>query len=480
MKRNANASLGMRCFATALAVAGLAAGARAGQSPEVTVRVDPRVELVSIIFRLAGNPEYNQGRVQSYIDDVEAHFGKYRDHEVVRLARDLRNNRSISYDACMSMAVHLKDGDSVEGRVPFEPRPESLEHRWTSEDAQRFVEAAGRFANDTDFAGFVEKHQALYDETAARMEAVLKANAHLDWFDAFFGTPPGASFIVALGMLNGGQCYGPHVLLPDGSKELWCVLGVWKTDAEGMPAFDKSVVSTIAHEFCHSYTNPLVDKHESELKAAGEKIYPHVAEAMSNQAYGNWKTMMYESLVRASTVRYVLATEGEAAAKKHVDYEKSRHFLWTGELADVLGEYEQQREKYPTLDAFFPKIVEFFNGYAGGFAKEQGAVNEKRPHVVKMSPENGAVDVNPKTKQIRITFDRKMSGGMSVVGGGPNFPEVDGKIHYTGNKKTLIIPVKLKPNWRYEFGLNSPSFTNFRSAEGVPLEPVRVTFTTGE
>jgi hypothetical protein len=35
------------------------------QSPAIEVRVDPRVELLSIVFRLAGNPEYSQGRVAS-------------------------------------------------------------------------------------------------------------------------------------------------------------------------------------------------------------------------------------------------------------------------------------------------------------------------------------------------------------------------------------------------------------------------------
>ncbi len=33
------------------------------EGPEV--RVDPRIELMSIIFRLAGNPEYNRGAVKT-------------------------------------------------------------------------------------------------------------------------------------------------------------------------------------------------------------------------------------------------------------------------------------------------------------------------------------------------------------------------------------------------------------------------------
>jgi hypothetical protein len=37
----------------------------------------------------------------------------------------------------------------------------------------------------------------------------------------------------------------------------------------------------------------------------------------------------------------------------------------------------------------------------------------------------------------------------------------------------------LKPNAQYRLGLNSPSFKNFQSAGGVPLEPVVYTFKTG-
>ena len=41
-----------------------------------------------------------------------------------------------------------------------------------------------------------------------------------------------------------------------------------------------------------------------------------------------------------------------------------------------------------------------------------------------------------------------------------------------------LMKVKLKPGWIYRFGLNSPSFRNFKSRKGVSLEPVQVTFRT--
>lgn len=76
----------MRCLASALAVVLFLAPpvALAGE-PAIDVRVDERVELFSILFRLAGNPEYNQGRVASYVADVEKHFGPHRDHAAVEV-----------------------------------------------------------------------------------------------------------------------------------------------------------------------------------------------------------------------------------------------------------------------------------------------------------------------------------------------------------------------------------------------------------
>ncbi len=100
------------------------------------------------------------------------------------------------------------------------------------------------------------------------------------------------------------------------------------------------------------------------------------------------------------------------------------------------------------------------------------------PKVVKMVPENGAADVKPGPCKIRILFDQDMNrGGYSICGGGENFPEFIGKPKWTG-KRSMVINVKLKPNHEYTFGINSPSFKNFRSVSGEPAKVLSVTFRT--
>ena len=334
------------------------------------VSVDPRVELVSLIFCLAGNPEYGRGRVASYQEDARKHFKPYEEHAVVKLARKLRNTRGVSFDAPMSLAVYLTDAEKLRERVPFDPRPDGLDNRWPLDGLRQFLEEGRKFVREARFQEFLTSHRPLFETAETRMKSLLDKEAHLEWYDEFFGAQPQATFTVALGLFNGPNCYGSHCRLPDGKTEFYCILGVWKTDDRGLPAFDRGILSTVVHEFCHSYANPIIDRHKAELQAAGEKIFPHVASAMGRQAYGNWQTMMYESLVRACTIRHIRRYRGTVAAWAATQDDKQRQFLWMGQLVDLLDEYEAQRDRYPTLEKFAPRIVAFFDKYAASLAKE--------------------------------------------------------------------------------------------------------------
>src|SRR5260370_25143340 len=68
------------------------------------VGVDPRIELMSVLFRLAGNNEYNQCGIPVYDRAIESYFAPYRNHGAVQLARGLTD---MGFEGPMSLAVHL-------------------------------------------------------------------------------------------------------------------------------------------------------------------------------------------------------------------------------------------------------------------------------------------------------------------------------------------------------------------------------------
>jgi hypothetical protein len=332
----------------------------------IDVRVDPRVELFCVIFQLAGNPEYNQGKLPLYSKDIQEHFAPYRDHAVVQLARRLRNTRGVGFDAPMSLASKVSDDvRKLELLVPLEPWPEGLDQRWTADDIQAFVRMARRFVADSHFEQFLDSHHDLYDASAQRMRQTLQRDIRLDWFDPFFGTRGGeAEFHLVLGLCAGGSNYGTRVRI-GGQLHYYAVIGAWRADAQGVPQYnDRFVAPTIVHEFCHSYCNLLIDAHLDELRDTGDRLFASKAKLMRQQAYSHGTTVLYETLVRASVARYRFDTLGPTAGMTAVLDERTRGFEWVGDVVSALGEYERQRDEYPTLDAFMPRIAECLNGYA--------------------------------------------------------------------------------------------------------------------
>ena len=276
---------------------------------------------MSIIFRLAGHREYNMPNSKSpYSDEVEAHFGKFRNHAVVKAARKLRRTRGVSYDAVMSMAVHISDTKELKERVPFDQKPPRLDERWRVDDARDFLKKARDFVKKTEFNQFFAEHEKFYAAAAKRLEQRLSERDYIRWFDTFFGVRPGARFAAIPGLLNGGGNYGVGIQFPDGSEEITPVLGMYQFDDDGVPVVSTNIAELVVHEFCHTYTNPLVDKHAEELKEPAQMLYSQYAALMTRQAYGSWETMMRESFVRACTVRYSLANDGPAAAKASIAY----------------------------------------------------------------------------------------------------------------------------------------------------------------
>ncbi|HVP11134.1 MAG TPA: S41 family peptidase [Phycisphaerae bacterium] len=102
----------------------------------------------------------------------------------------------------------------------------------------------------------------------------------------------------------------------------------------------------------------------------------------------------------------------------------------------------------------------------------------KAPKVAELSPANGAADVDPDTKELRIVFDCDMSTmGWSFCGGGPTYPPIQGDPKWI-NKRTIVAKVRLQPDHDYRLSLNCPPAENFRSADGTPLKPVQWSFST--
>ncbi len=102
------------------------------------------------------------------------------------------------------------------------------------------------------------------------------------------------------------------------------------------------------------------------------------------------------------------------------------------------------------------------------------------PVVVRTVPEGGTDGVDPGVTEIRVTYSKGMADGSWSwsTWGTDTFPETTGKPHYLADKRTCVLPVKLRPGRTYATWLNSENFGNFKDADGHPAVPYLLIFTT--
>jgi len=325
----------------------------------IDVRVDPRVELIAIVSRLAGRSEYNMTRVPRWAEAVDTHFAPYRDHPAVSMTRRL----GFGFFIPMNLAIHVTPPPDLAERSSFATST-SLHRRWTTypDSTRVYLESLRAFSRDARFAEFFAANRALVDSAQMRLRRVANS---LDraWIDRFWGGQAAMDFVLAAGLTNGGASYGQEFAPASGRSEAYAIVGVLHADAQGFPAYDSTDVSTVLHEMNHPYVTSLVRANADALRPAAESLYATVAKQMREQAYGAWDSMVNESIVRAAQPRYYLAHADSVSAERAIVAEIASGFLWTRELVGLLGEYERNRTVYPTFSAFMPRVVAFFRDW---------------------------------------------------------------------------------------------------------------------
>lgn len=115
-------------------------------------------------------------------------------------------------------------------------------------------------------------------------------------------------------------------------------------------------------------------------------------------------------------------------------------------------------------------------------AADDVSVQSMPPVIIKTVPQAGDTAVDAATKEIRVTFSKKMmdqSWSWSQISE-ETFPKVAGKIRYEEDGKTCVLPVQLAAGRTYVIWLNSERFHNFKDADNRPAVPYLLVFQTKE
>lgn len=462
------------------------AGVSAKEKAVAGAKVDERVELLSVVFRLAGAQEYSYKEAKDYVADIEKWFEPYKGDTLIRYAKKVRSQSGIGYDAVARMAVHL-EGKGGKYYLP-ENTLASLcgDRRWNKKNARQFVRLLNDFYKKTRFDKFFKEHEGWYKQMTDRFDSQIDFNR--DWYPAFYGERSEGDYRVILGCGNGHCNYGPSVVSDNGKKTAYAVMGCWGFDADtDLPDFSTPVyAATLIHEFNHSFVNHLMeeDGNKARMEAGGKKIIAALKDEMSSQAYPQWSTVFNEAIVRAAVVRYL---RDNGASPQEIEGEIqtqcNRYFLWTAGLDSLLGVYSANRDKYPSLRSFYPHIIEFFDSVGVHIDKMKADYLALCPKVIAISPDlDGRDDVDPSLTELKIVFDRPIRVNVRNAAG---LMGIDGLEHPSKGRKDrgeaeeesdhMVYSVKLKPDTGY--GFTVIGFTG-ATKEGYRIQPHTVKFKT--
>ncbi len=330
----------------------------------LTIAVDPRIELISVVQYLSDYRNLGQFLVTefdlTYRADADKWFSKSKNHPVIEMFN--RMSKGFNHDAPPTTALYLNPDLSLNGAI-FRERGQNLVGRaGGKEQIRAFAGALKAFATDSGFPEFYESHKAYYAQIIRQTaESVSDVDLILQ-LEQYYGEKRN-SYTVIISPLLGRGSYGPQIERTEGVKDIYTIMGPFQS-REGLPNFGSIEYfnQQQRHELGHSFANPMADRNQKQV-AQYAHLFPPMEPVMRSQSYPFWDTVLKESVVRAVTTRLAYLHDGAAAGDRELAYHRSRGFIFTEALAKKLEAYEQDRGKYTTLDSFFPQLLTGLDGF---------------------------------------------------------------------------------------------------------------------
>ncbi len=373
--------------------------------------VDERLELTSIVFRLAGTDEYVCDGVPEYMKEIDEYFAPYKEHKIISYIQNtLRERQEIGYDAVASSAFFLKIENGRIGIANEAKLDEYLEgeKRWNKVVFQEYVSLLNDFYRKSKAGKFFENHREFYQK-AVNANQELLGKIDMQWFfDTFAGSP--LNLDVCLGLCTAQHNYGGREY-EDGTMTI--VIGTF-ADQNGVPNILPSAFDVVIHEIGHYYSGPLIEKHYDEMKAASEDIYSRIEDRMIIEAHKNPRTVAGEWINEVFVNMYM--KEHDELIMYNVYNDIRCGYIWINRAMDLMKNYD--RSKYASMSEFMPHIVDFTNRLPDDWKMIENELANAHPYVVGTFPVNGST-ISADTKEIRVRFAHPMfdAHGLAMVDG---------------------------------------------------------------
>lgn len=423
-------------------LAALLMGLSAQAQTAVPVQFNECMDLMAMVWHLAGAREYNRCSVTPYNESVDAHFANAKEHKAVQLAREYYQAGS-GYDAVADFASCLKI--STKGDITFNNSLiRDFDNRWSGNRQQEFLIAVNSFYHDTHFHEWFDSTASIRQEALQAFSAI-SSMIDLPWYNRFFGKNEEADFSITLCLLAGTNNYGISRITTEGLHRLSPVISSAHF-TEGKISYQfNNIFPIVIHEFCHAYCNPVIDECFDQIAVVANEVFALNKTLLASQAYTNARIMMYETYVRASVICYL--QEHFDASQINVDLliqEEEKHgFVMTRSLVNALAKGTS--------------LVDAVKDFDVKKYQEERALAESLLVSYECNIKDGQTDVPAGNFAVAITFDRPMTPSVSIYQTQAELPQIT-DFSWSEDKKTFTLNCILESAKTYGFRITGDNF----------------------
>ena len=337
----------------------------------ITVSIDPRIELLSVVQYLSDYRGYQDMPLLTrldfpYKDEVITAFSRYKQHPAVACFSEM-SSKGFWYGQPPHAMLYLSNPPELREMLPFDDFV--VQRAGGREKLENFVELLHRFAAETDFMGFYEAHRELYKTIIQQYQSKITTWSFVDALEQYYGLRQNSYTIILAPFFHPGG-YGPRVQISDGVYDVYSLCGP-NDVADGVPVFsasDQWLRMLVWHEFGHSFVNYLTDRNLEQLIPPCTVLQADMKAKIDADPNVDWNTYIHEwvseHVVRAVTTRLAYLKLGDNAGNAALNSEEKQGYIYVRPLCERLEIYERNRNTYTTFENFYPEMTAVFNELA--------------------------------------------------------------------------------------------------------------------
>ena len=339
----------------------------------ITLQIDPRIELLSIIEYLSTKfqknyPEELSPYSASYKKEVEEYFSEYRNHKAVQYMDQLAEQYYFDPDGALTLMIYITDsfdlsseikafstssGDTMESQSY--DTMSAVFHAFNNyQNIEAFVKELKDFAKKSDFSTFLKNHYEYYDTIVNGVAGLIRSDDKTT-LETYIGSSQ-SSYTLIFSPMQSSKAkrtciYNSYAL------DLFEIFGPLSNEK----FLDRETMrDLIWYEFGHSFIDPLTEVNHASMMSYQKEAYPQIKEAMKDVGCDNWQDAVNEHVIRGIGARMIFKQNGQEAFEAFMKKQRDQGFSYIDSVTGYLTYFEHHRSKYGTLTVFYPDLMKAF------------------------------------------------------------------------------------------------------------------------